>query len=327
MEDDGQPVIESEDGFTFKAGIFDIESKYFLGNSCKKTDRQRYDRFKVGVVARNKEGVRTTKAGNVLDRVTKTLGDYLAFLSAVATIEDTAKELSEDPNVEGKKADYVREMFDEAGLDDDELLEYIGLFSAVSGALPKSPFEIVEFSSYKEMVDYTTDKRYMSDPGKEGLCFGFYLEDLEPGFDVKMFYSDSIFIEEQQNMPFQIDDAADPYVRAPNEDHFDRHTSQGFSYLQNWIANAILVEETGEEKAYIDMGLILYPTAEYRTDDFGDVISGLLPFFLLLIYVLPVGKLIERMVSEKESRARESMKIMGMSDTAYYLSWFSYFAI
>lgn len=193
--------------------------------------------------------------------------------------------------------------------------------------IPKTPFEIVEFDSYKEMVDYTTSKKYMSDVGHEGLCFGFYLEDQEPGFDVKMFYSDSIFIEEQQNMPYQIDAAADPFVRAPNEDHFERHTAQGFSYLQNWIANAILVEETGEEDAYIDMGLILYPTPKYTVDDFEGVISGLLPFFLLLIYVLPVGKLIERMVSEKESRARESMKIMGMSDTAYYLSWFTYFGI
>lgn len=105
------------------------------------------------------------------------------------------------------------------------------------------------------------------------------------------------------------------------------HTSEGYSYVQNWIANAILVEETNKENAYVDMGLVLYPTIKYTSDDFEGVITGLLPFFLLLIYVLPVGKLIERMVSEKESRARESMKIMGMSDTAYYLSWFSYFAI
>lgn len=75
------------------------------------------------------------------------------------------------------------------------------------------------------------------------------------------------------------------------------------------------------------MGLALYPTAKYTADDFAAIITNLLPFFLLLIYILPVGKLIERMVSEKESRARESMKIMGMSDFAYYLSWWTYYSI
>jgi len=37
---------------------------------------------------------------------------------------------------------------------------------------------------------------------------------------------------------------------------------------QNWIANAILVEETKNEKAYIDMGLTLYPTPKFIVDDF-----------------------------------------------------------
>lgn len=128
MREEGEAVPETKEGFTFKAGIFDIESKFFLGNSCKKTDRQRFDRFKVGVVARNKEGVRTTKAGNVLDRVTKTLGDYLAFLNAVANFDTTATLLEEDPDSEEPEAVYAREMFDESGLDDDELLEYLGLF-------------------------------------------------------------------------------------------------------------------------------------------------------------------------------------------------------
>jgi len=82
----------------------------------------------VGVVARNKEGVRTTKAGNVLDRVTKTLGDYLAFLNAVANIDTTAKLLEEDPGSMEPEAVYAREMFDESGLDEDELVEYFGLF-------------------------------------------------------------------------------------------------------------------------------------------------------------------------------------------------------
>jgi len=75
------------------------------------------------------------------------------------------------------------------------------------------------------------------------------------------------------------------------------------------------------------MGIVPFASREYVTDGFAGVIQGLLPFFLLLIYILPVSKIIERMVSEKETRARESMKIMGMSDFAYFLSWWSYFTI
>jgi hypothetical protein len=45
---------------------------------------------------------------------------------------------------------------------------------------------------------------------------------------------------------------------------------------------------------------------------------------MLLIYILPVYRLISNIVSEKESKARESMKIMGLKDFSYWLSWFAY---
>jgi len=53
----------------------------------------------------------------------------------------------------------------------------------------------------------------------------------------------------------------------------------------------------------------------------------MLPFFLLLIYILPVYRLISNIVAEKESKARESMKMMGLSDFSYWLSWWSYYFI
>jgi hypothetical protein len=69
--------------------------------------------------------------------------------------------------------------------------------------------------------------------------------------------------------------------------------------------------------------------AQTSTEDIFNlyILNLILPFVMLLVYILPVGKMIERVVSEKESRARESMKIMGMSDAAYWLSWFLYYTI
>ena len=55
--------------------------------------------------------------------------------------------------------------------------------------------------------------------------------------------------------------------------------------------------------------------------------SGLIPFFLLLVYILPMYRLISNIVSEKESKARESMKMMGLTDFSYWLSWWVYYVI
>lgn len=53
----------------------------------------------------------------------------------------------------------------------------------------------------------------------------------------------------------------------------------------------------------------------------------MLPFFMLLMYILPVYRTLSRILSEKESRARESMKMMGLKDSSYWLSWFTYYTL
>jgi ATP-binding cassette subfamily A (ABC1) protein 5 len=34
-----------------------------------------------------------------------------------------------------------------------------------------------------------------------------------------------------------------------------------------------------------------------------------------------------RIVAEKENKVKESMRMMGLRDTAYWLSWFSYYTL
>lgn len=75
------------------------------------------------------------------------------------------------------------------------------------------------------------------------------------------------------------------------------------------------------------MTLVPVKSDKYVSDDFSMVLNGMLPFFLLLIYILPVYRLISNVVAEKESKARESMKMMGLSDFSYWLSWFTYYFV
>jgi ATP-binding cassette subfamily A (ABC1) protein 3 len=43
------------------------------------------------------------------------------------------------------------------------------------------------------------------------------------------------------------------------------------------------------------------------------------------MYILPINRLIQRIVNERETKAREIMKIMGLTDLSYWFSWFIYY--
>ena len=48
---------------------------------------------------------------------------------------------------------------------------------------------------------------------------------------------------------------------------------------------------------------------------------------MFLTYIVPLYRITYRIVNEKETRARESMKMMGLTDSSYWMSWFTYFSL
>jgi len=69
------------------------------------------------------------------------------------------------------------------------------------------------------------------------------------------------------------------------------------------------------------------PSDSSVSDPFGQILSSVLPLFLILIYVLPVYNTVYLIVKEKESRTKESCRMMGMTDLPYWLSWFTFYTI
>jgi hypothetical protein len=63
------------------------------------------------------------------------------------------------------------------------------------------------------------------------------------------------------------------------------------------------------------------PTEEYTTSNFQAIISSTLGLFYMLSFLYPVSRLIRALVLEKESRIKEGMKMMGLTNTVYNLSW------
>jgi ATP-binding cassette subfamily A (ABC1) protein 7 len=89
----------------------------------------------------------------------------------------------------------------------------------------------------------------------------------------------------------------------------------------------VLRNVTGKADAQITFMNIPVPSDSAINDPFGEILSGVLPLFLILIYLLPVYNTVFLIVKEKESRTKESCKMMGMTDLPFWLSWFAYFTI
>lgn len=47
----------------------------------------------------------------------------------------------------------------------------------------------------------------------------------------------------------------------------------------------------------------------------------------MIIMLIPFYYLVSKIASEKESKAREGMKMMGLNDSTYYISWFIVYSL
>jgi len=91
------------------------------------------------------------------------------------------------------------------------------------------------------------------------------------------------------------------------------------------IANSVLKEVTGEPTAAINMMVIPMQPTETTIDKFV-ALNSIFAAELSLLYVLPVFNMVFFIVKEKEQRMKESMRMMGMNDLSYWVSWFVYYS-
>lgn len=66
--------------------------------------------------------------------------------------------------------------------------------------------------------------------------------------------------------------------RYPDDTPYSDYTHNGFLMFQVWMANYALMKETGNPNASISLGVVPMKTQPYKTNNYGQVITGL-PFF------------------------------------------------
>ena len=95
--------------------------------------------------------------------------------------------------------------------------------------------------------------------------------------------------------------------------------------MQNWVANTILKRVTGKRDAHILAMTVPTRMPDSERDDFASIIRGVLAFFVVVIYIMPLYRTVYRMVAEKQTRVRESMRMMGLDEFSYWFSWWLYY--
>lgn len=192
-------------------------------------------------------------------------------------------------------------------------------------------FEVRRFESQAALDEYLRDPLYLQREDKPGVCFGTVImsaEDAE-GYDIEIMMHDRLQQPRQRQLPFQTLDPFDTFISTPQLVLFKLYTDQGYSLIQNWLANIILKKKfpQADPASNPSIANVLVPMSsqQYVQDDFTQALN-LMAFFMFLMFIVPVYRLAYRIVNEKETRARESMKMMGLTDTSYWLSWLAYYA-
>jgi ABC-type multidrug transport system permease subunit len=120
---------------------------------------------------------------------------------------------------------------------------------------------------------------------------------------------------------------ADPTVQAPDEQSYYLYNVEGFSFMENLAANAILRQSTSDKDASIATVHMPFKNDVVKQDFFPLVLMPSLSFFVQLMFIPFLYRTVSSVVSEKSNRSRESMRMMGMSDVAYWVSWLIYWTL
>jgi ATP-binding cassette subfamily A (ABC1) protein 3 len=92
------------------------------------------------------------------------------------------------------------------------------------------------------------------------------------------------------------------------------------------VVNAIIKAKTNITPDF-STAFIPMRVAKYLDDPMIQNNGGTIGFFLFISTIMPVLRMINKVTSEKETKVREVMSIMGLSDTPYWFSWITMYVL
>lgn len=198
------------------------------------------------------------------------------------------------------------------------------IFSKIKTMDPRDALKSKKFATHEEFNTYMSSVEYGANLDNPSICFGFFFRQIDQS---NFNYTLNYFNFERKNqyaisdVPAIYNGLLDQFQSGPDMDSLKDWLSSGYIQMMKFINDEILYLITKNEASKIDFGVVAQKYTKYSIDKFGDFIGFLLPFFVIIGYVCPVCVIVFRMVTDKESRAKEGMKIMGLKEGTYFLSY------
>ena len=178
----------------------------------------------------------------------------------------------------------------------------------------------VQFKYYDDLDtlnDYVESKDYGLYDGK--ICFAVSFKKEVNKYIYKLHYYTS---EDAPQISSTYMGVGDRLKTEPDFYSYLLYTQSGFFMVQKFFYDYILEEETNNPDAEIKGIICPKKYDKYTNDSFASNLQMLLGMFSIIAYAVPLIINLYRIVKEKETKAKEGMKIMGLSELTYFLSNF-----
>ena len=195
--------------------------------------------------------------------------------------------------------------------------------------IENSEISFKNFDTAEDIDNYVENELYSANSDYPPICFGIAFNHIESSntYNISLHYFGTNLGNGIKDIPSTLVDNVDEFQNGPDMDSYERYSKSGYFYIMKMIYDTILQIETGDQNAEINFGIMAQKYVMYQDDTFGRFIGFILPFFLVIAYLIPLSMQVSRMVGEKESKAKEGMKIMGLTESIYFLSYFLQFFI